>query len=288
MIGCIDSPMQSYREPLVPPERPSLDDEILKLLPEDGTPVLNRVMRGMLARRLERPVDDVAFFTARDRLFEAKKVGRLRGQGGQIFLDKPPLAPAVPKPQTAPSITWTEAQLMAPLHRYLEGPFRNALDLPPDGVCIVQDTSVMGGLGRWTRPDFILVSAMRFKLLPGAQVDLHSFELKTETGGGVLAVHEALAQTRFTHFGHFVWHLPEGSKAEPMLDDIVTHCEEHGIGLIRMKAPERSAELDGCEVLVDPRRKPTLGSVVDGFLESRLSSEQKANLLRATGRGSEA
>jgi hypothetical protein len=122
---------------------------------------------------------------------------------------------------------------------------------------------------------------MRFKFLPGAQVDLHSFELKTEAGGSVLAIHEALAQTRFTHFGHFVWHLPVGSKAESMLDDIVTHCEEHGIGLIRLKDPVRLTEDCACEVLVDPRRKPTLGSVVDGFLESRLSDDQKKRLSRA-------
>ena len=49
---------------------------------------------------------------------------------------------------------------------------------------------------------------MRFKLMPGAQVDVHSFELKTESGCTVQSVHEALAQTRFTHFGHLVWHLP--------------------------------------------------------------------------------
>ena len=68
-----------------------------------------------------------------------------------------------------------------------------------------------------------------------------------------------------------------------MLDDISTHCEEHGIGLIRIKDPERVTEPDGYEVLVDPRRKPTLGSVVDGFLETRLSVEQKATLLQAIG-----
>lgn len=257
---------------------------ILALLPEDGTPVLNRVMRVMLARRLECPIGDEEFFAARDQLFAAGKVGRLRGQGGQIFLTQPDVALSQPAKQKETKDAWSEAALMKPLRRFLEGPFRVSLDLPKSGACIVQDTSVLGPhKGKWARPDFILVSAMRFKLLPGAQVDLHSFELKTESGGGVLAIHEALAQTRFTHFGHFVWHLPNGSKSEPMLDDIATHCEEHGIGLIRMRTPERTVEPDGCEVLIDPRRKPTLGSVVDGFLESRLSAKQKSTLLSATG-----
>lgn len=255
-----------------------LKETMRALLPEDGTPVLNRVMRVMLARKLAQPVDEELFFKARDALLSAGTIGRLRGQGGQLFLVKPETsAPLEAEPPSEE--VWPESKLMGPLKTFLNGPFRKGLDLPGDGVVIVQDTSAFGPhKGRWARPDFILVSAMRFRLMPGAQVDLHSFELKTELGGSVLAIHEALAQTRFTHFGHFVWHLPEGSKAEPMLDDITTHCEEHGIGLIRMRDPLRAGE-DGCEILVDPRRKPTLSGVIDGFLESRLSAQQKETML---------
>ena len=255
---------------------------ILSLLPEDGTPVLNRVMRVMLARELESQIDEDTFFAARDRLMAKGLVGRLRGPGGQVFLTKPDPVETSHSKTILQKGAWSEARLMEPLRAFLEGPFRKSLDLPETGACIVQDTSVMGPhKGKWARPDFILVSAMRFKLMPGAQVDLHSFELKTETGGSVLSIHEALAQTRFTHFGYFVWHLPLGSKFESMLDDIVTHCEEHGIGLIRLKEPKRATLEEGCAVIVDPRRKPTLVSVVDGFLESRLSIEQKDQLMQA-------
>jgi hypothetical protein len=69
-------------------------------------------------------------------------------------------------------------------------------------------------------PRLYPVSAMRFRLMPGSQVDVHSFELKTETGCTVQSVHEALAQTRFTHFGHLVWHLPDNSKAEARLAEM--------------------------------------------------------------------
>ena len=239
-------------------------------------------MRLMLARRLERPVTEGDYFAARDGLLAEGRVGRLRGQGGQIFAVQPLAAPTAPA-AGAKAEGWSERALMAPLRAFLEGPFRTGLDLPDSGAVVVQDTSAFGSQkGRWARPDFILVSAMRFRLLPGCQVDLHSFELKTEVGGGVLAIHEALAQTRFTHFGHFVWHLPDGSKAEPMLDDVTTHCEEHGIGLIRMRVPERAA-IDGCDILVDPKRKPTLSSVIDGFLETRLTPDQKDSLLRVVG-----
>jgi hypothetical protein len=133
---------------------------------------------------------------------------------------------------------------MAPLRRFLEGAFQEGLDLPAGSICIVQDTSAMGPVrGRWARPDYILVSAMRFKLMPGSQIDVHSFELKTESGATDLAVYEALAQTRFTHFGHLVWHLPTNSKAEARLAEIEKQCEEHGIGLIRMTGTQSFRKL---------------------------------------------
>jgi hypothetical protein len=252
-----------------------LANRILPLLPQDGTPVLNRVMRVMLSRQLEFQIEPNLYFVACDLLLQNGKIGRLRGQSGQIFLATLNGSQAV---GAEPAEPWPEAKLMQPLRSYLEGAFRDGLDLPADGIGIVQDTSAMGpAKGRWARPDFILVSAMRFKFLPGAQVDVHGFELKTETGGSVLAVHEALAQTRFTHFGHLVWHLPEGSRLETQLTEIGDHCGEHGIGLIRMRDPSAKA---GCEILIDPNRKSTLPMAIEGFLEARLSAEQKDSLAR--------
>jgi hypothetical protein len=229
----------------------------------------------MLSRQLETQIEPDLYFAACDLLPQSGKIGRLRGQSGQIFL----AALDGSQPTAAvPAEPWPEARLMRPLRTYLEYVFRDGLDLPTDGIAIVQDTSAMGpAKGRWARPDFILISAMRFKFLPGAQVDVHGFELKTETGGSVLAVHEALAQTRFTHFGHLVWHLPERSRSEARLAEIEDHCGEHGIGLIRMRDPSAR---EGCEILADPARKSTLPMAVEGFLEARLSAEQKDSLAR--------
>lgn len=178
---------------------------LLGLLPDDGTPVLNRVMRIMLARKLQHGIDQDSYFAARDILLKQGRIGIQRGQGGQIFLLPETELPPVPVPARRDRDAWTEARLMPPLEAYLNGPFRKGLDLPTGAACLVRDTSVSGPRrGRWARPDFILVSAMKFALMPGAQVDVHSFELKTETGATDLAVYEALAQTRFTHFGHLV------------------------------------------------------------------------------------
>lgn len=267
----------------------------MDLLPQDGTPVLNRVMRVMLSRSLECPVSAELYFSARDLLVHRGRIGRLRGQGGQLFL-APQMAPPGMTKRQKPDVSgtsektkkpaagdepdaWPEAKLMAPLRTYLEGPFRKGLDLSEGSVCIVHDTSTRGPRkGQWAQPDYVLVSALRFKFMPGCQVDVHSFELKTESGGTIHAVHEALAQTRFTHFGHLVWHLPQGSRGEVRLAEIEKHCEEHGIGLIRMRDP---SDFESFEVLVDPVRKESPSSAVDGFLEARLTRDQCEHLARA-------
>jgi hypothetical protein len=246
---------------------------MLTLLPADGTPILNRVMRLMLSRDLERTVTEDLYAQARAQLLQDKKIGRLRGQGGQIFLDK-----SEPDQPTIASDKWPEHGLMEWLSRYLQGPFQEGLDIPKEGICIVKDTSKMGPIrGKWARPDFILVSAMRFELMPGAQVDVHSFELKTETGATDLAVYEALAQTRFTHFGHLVWHLPDKSPAEARLQEISKQCDEHGVGLIRMRRPNETEEF---EIVLDPVRKATSTLAVEGFLELRLSQNEREKIRR--------
>ena len=70
--------------PKLTPEK--VAQHMVGLLPQDGTPVLNRVMRVMLARELESPVDSELYFAARDLLLAQHRIGRLRGQGGQLFL----------------------------------------------------------------------------------------------------------------------------------------------------------------------------------------------------------
>jgi hypothetical protein len=254
-------------------------ERLRALLPPDGTPVLNRVLRVMLSRDLGQPVSDQLYEQARDQLFTAGQIGRLRGQGGQLFLSKSENG----RPQeTGPSETRSgisESQLMPHLDRFLKGPFQKELDIPAHGKWVVKDTSRFGPpLGRWARPDFILATAMRFRIMPGAQLDVYSFELKAEFGATDLAVYEALAQTRFTHFGYLVWHLPKGSTAQTRLPEITAQCSQHGVGLIRILDPQDD---EAFETILDPVRKPTPHAAVDGFLEQRLSEEELRTLRSA-------
>jgi hypothetical protein len=250
---------------------------ILALLPEDGTPVIHRIMRTMLARRLERRIEGDLYFEAIEQLAKTGTIARARGRGGSIFLTSAAHEAATSSPSVEES--WSEARLMAPLKLYLEAQFGQSLDLAPGSTCIVADTSTKGPKsGQWVRPDFLFISVMRFLLVPGCQVDVHSFELKAEAGGTVQAVHEALAQTRFTNFGHLVWHVPLGSKAEAKLPEIENQCEIHGIGLILIRNP---SDYGTWEILLDPKPKPTNPSTIDAFLLSRLTSIHQEQLRKA-------
>jgi hypothetical protein len=261
----------------------SVAERLKALLPTDGTPVLNRVLRLMLSRDFGMSIGDELYEKARESLFASGQIGRLRGQGGQVFLAKSENGRAAEPAPADSGSKLSESELMPHLGRFLKGAFRKELDLPPHGEWLVKDTSQMGPpRGRWARPDYVLITAMRFRVMPGSQLDVHSFELKAEYGATDLAVYEALAQTRFTHFGYLVWHLPKDSQAAARLPEITAQCSQHGIGLIRVTEPMRD---EGFETILDPLRKATLPSAVDSFLEQRLTDNDQ-QLLRAALEGS--
>jgi hypothetical protein len=256
-----------------------LADRLKSLLPADGTPVLNRVLRIMLSRDVGQTISDEVYEQARDKLFAAGEIGRLRGQGGQIFLAKSDNGRSVEPSPIDTDSKLSESALMPHLERYLGGAFRKELDIPTHGECVIKDTSRLGPpLARWSRPDFILVTAMRFKVMPGSQLDVYSFELKAEFGATDLAVYEALAQTRFTHFGYLVWHLPKDSPAQARLPEITAQCGQHGVGLIHIHNPHSDAAF---ETVLDPARKATPPAAVDSFLEQRLTEIEQARLRAA-------
>lgn len=244
-------------------DRQAIEREILELLPADGSPVLNRVMMALIGRRLGEPVDTETYFTAVDTLSASDFVGRQRGQGGKIYR----LQPIVREPSDA-SMAWPEPKLMPSLGKFLKTVFYRSLDLSAGALWQVIDTSMHGPQEKWGRPDFTVVSVVPLKVVPQPQLDVYSFELKAEPKADVTSVQQALAQTRMTHFGYLVWHLPEGSQYETRLGAVSEQCRRHGIGLILIRDPEA---LETWSVEIDAQRQPTAVSDVDGFLAARLS-----------------
>jgi hypothetical protein len=245
------------------PDRQTIEQHILALLPEDGSPVLNRAMMALIGRRLAAPVEPATYFSALDTLAAGEIIVRQRGQGGKI-------ARATPV-QRAPIIgemAWPEAKLMPSLGKYLRTLFWRSLDLPAGFDWKVVDTSVHGPQEKWSRPDFTAISIVPLKVLGRAEVNVYSFELKAEQGADLTSVHQALAQARKTHFGYLVWHLPENSSQAAKLANLAEQCSRYGIGLILIRDPDL---VETWSIEVDPERQPTSLADIDEFLAARLS-----------------
>ena len=242
----------------------SIETEILTLLPRDGAAVLNRVMMALIGRRLGARIGSENYFAAVDALSLADVIGRQRGQGGKIYRSTviPPSDPV------ASAMAWPEPRLMPSLGKFLKTIFWRGLDLPANHTYKVVDTSMHGPQEKWGRPDFTVISITPMRVLPTPQLDVHAFELKAEPAADITSVHQALAQTRMTHYGNLVWHLPEGSSHETRLAGVVEQCRLHGIGLILIRDPEA---LETWSIEVDPVRCVTAPTDIDGFLAARLT-----------------
>jgi hypothetical protein len=144
---------------------------------------------------------------------------------------------------------------------------------------VFQKTTVGGGAGTglWSRPDFTLATIRRRKFDPLRYLDVYSFELKNLIGAHVVAVHEALAHTRFAHFAYLL--CPRSRLRPAETHKIKQACAEHGVGLItfRMVARNPPTITDFVVDLFAVRRSPDPENV-EQHLEHRLSEENKRAL----------
>lgn len=259
------------------PDIGQLASALRLLLTETDGPIPHQVAITLLARRIGAAIAPETYFAAVDQLSNAGIVGRARGQGGSVFLLPQPVPDSAANPQA--TSLWPEPQLMPCLEVYLERQYWRMLDRPPGGLWQVVNTAMMRpDTGKWSHPDFAVVSVMPLQVLPTPILDVYSFELKAEAAGNLIAVHEALAQARQTHYGTLVWHLPTGSRYEARLSEVTEGCEQHGIGLILIRDP---LDTDSWAMRLQPLRKPTTPAEIDGFLSSRLTADQKQNLRTA-------
>ncbi|MGB8984561.1 MAG: hypothetical protein WCC12_22025, partial [Anaerolineales bacterium] len=126
------------------------------------------------------------------------------------------------------------------------------------------------------------VSIMPMRVLPTPQLDVYAFELKAEPAADLTSVHQALAQTRMTHFGYLVWHLPEGSSHETRVGAITEQCRLHSIGLILIRDPD---VLESWSIEVEAARQATAPADIDSFLAARLTEADCTEIKHALAGG---
>ncbi len=172
-----------------------------------------------------------------------------------------------------------ERDLYPGVHDFIEQRFRAQL-APRYGelhtVSAVTATA-RGGTddARWTRPDLALAAVRRFKYDPTWTLDLHSFEVKTDTNCDPTSVHEALSHAALVHFTWLTWHRPGFAEAEPLCRLIHDRCARHGVGLITFDDPANS---DSYTVRLRSARHVPDPEAVDEFIETRFEPHARERL----------
>jgi hypothetical protein len=155
-----------------------------------------------------------------------------------------------------------------------------------DGTFVLQNTTMSGaaGSGRWSRPDFTLATVRRFRYDPRRYLDVFSFELKNRNGATLVAVHEALAHSRLSHYSYLV--CPRSTLRPADTNVIRQACADHAIGLITFEldaSDEGSARLTSFRFDVMPQRRSPDPAEIDANLDARLSLENQQRLVMLAG-----
>lgn len=140
--------------------------------------------------------------------------------------------------------------------------------------------------GQWTQPDIAAVCISRHRFAAAAAVDIYSFEVKTNSGGGELeSVHEALAHARFANFAFLVWNRNFCTCEDHRYDAIAQSCKLYGVGLITAHNP---LDIRTFDIRLLPVRSNVSSDAVDDFVATRFSVDNQKrveDILRQFGSG---
>jgi len=132
--------------------------------------------------------------------------------------------------------------------------------------------------GRWTRPDFTIISNRKFPYIKEAEFDIFTFEVKRPADCDTLAVFEALAHSTVATRSFVFFPITEADfNKSTQAGRIKEECGRHGVGLILVT---NGARLDECRILIDSQRRSLNPEKSSNFLQSVLDKSSLAELAR--------
>jgi hypothetical protein len=237
-----------------------MDDELASSI-RHCAPVLGSIqweqLRSDVAHLLRRPISNDEFNVALGALVDA---GELVNQAnGRISRSEP---------------DFPEATLEDPVERELcaDACFAKLRLSRADTVFHKTARGGERGTGLFSRPDFTIATVRRMRYDPLRHLDVITFELKNAAGATLMAVHEALAHTRFAHYSFLVcprsrlW--PEHNK------ELRDACAQHGIGLVMftIAGSVQPVRISDFVFELHPLRKNPDPFTTQEFLEARMQT----------------
>ncbi|MBS0422305.1 MAG: hypothetical protein JSR66_31660 [Proteobacteria bacterium] len=247
-----------------------LEQQLIVAMPSQG-PIGNGALRNKLGW------DEDRYWYIRNRLLQAGAVVTGRGRGGSV-LRVVPLAPSDAERLESIVPRVAEKDLYDPIVTTIRThwvPDHQIQDFVID--CTAQQGRRDTG-GKWTRPDVTLASCNTYKFVPGKQVELNTFEVKTSDGLDVTAVYEALAHRRAAHYSYVLAYVPESERAvlKSLLDRLCGDADEHGVGFIVVA---EVSDYETWDFEVEPSRNDPDPADLDNFIRTQTSDEFKDRIL---------
>jgi hypothetical protein len=240
-----------------------------------ATPPQGPIGNGALRHKLQ--WDEDRYWYIRNRLLQSGVLVTGRGRGGSVLRVVPVTSPDTERSGTAiPRIA--ERDLYEPIVSTIRShwvPDHQMQDFVIDCTALQgrRDTG-----GKWTRPDATLASCNTYKFVPGKQVELNTFEIKTFDGLDVTAVYEALAHRRAAHYSYVLAYVPESERAvlKSLLDRLCADADEHGVGLIVVG---EATDYETWDFEVEPGRNDPDPADLDNFIRTQTSEDFKDRIL---------
>jgi hypothetical protein len=212
---------------------------IYEALPSDGSRVSNAKLR---SRADLRHIDDDAYTRAKGELLTSKLVQAGVGRTGTLArVLKDELAEAEAGAdhaiETAATIRGgveNESDLYSPFRSWLTSTgLAGGSAFGAAAITASGKGRVRAG-GRWSRPDVTAVTVTNFELLPGATVEVSSYEIKRAADAERLeSVFEAAAHGRWAHRASLVIERVDGTSE--IDQEIRSEVERFGLGLYTMQ-----------------------------------------------------
>ena len=117
-----------------------------------------------------------------------------------------------------------------------------------------------------------------FKFVPGIQLELSTFEIKTYDGLDVTAVYEALSHRRAAHYSYVLAYVPDSERAplKSLLDRLCEDAGDHGVGVI---LAAQATDYKTWTFAVEPCRNAPEPASLNDFISSQTSEAFQERIL---------
>ncbi|MCI0596564.1 MAG: hypothetical protein L0Z48_08490 [candidate division Zixibacteria bacterium] len=244
---------------------------LLELIPKNGSTIGNVKLLRELRERIKHFAES-DYWEIRNSLIDEGILSKARGKGGSVYRLRP-VETAVETSKTKIK----ESSLYQSFRDYIEKFWVKDNDIKD---FVLEKTAMQGKRntgGKWTRPDFALITVRTYEYIPGKILELITFEVKPANDFRIEGVFETAAHSKFAHRSYLSVFSPKGPPDTDEFERLKDECERFRIGLITFSDP---GNRESYETIVEAERKNPDPDDINGFISSQIHKENQKRVLQ--------